>query len=306
MAVAVVTRYNRPVRGALLGFCMWAVLTFLLMPGSEPSNITALLVPGSSPDGAMALAGKGAMWVVAGALIGKTWERTGFFTSSYRRSYEANGLSAKAMAAKGAAEGAVIGFAMGAFISGLWDFGLIVPEDQSEAVSTLMVVVLVIIGTALGSIAGLSKWKKRALAGAALSCLSYVCLLALAAPTSPWISSTLDVTGSVLPGNLAGMMDAIEQNGLALLGWLPVMLLVVPLGVMLGAIRGVPGASRRVLIGFTIATGLVLLPLQSAASSQDLPPVEVYLASWIIPGILVFIGLGTLGGSIVLKIGGKV
>ncbi|MDA7989970.1 MAG: CAP domain-containing protein [Gammaproteobacteria bacterium] len=303
MAVAAGTRYSRPVRGAVMGFCLWAFLTFWIMPGPEPSNIAALLsMHGSHPDGAMTLVGKGAMWVVAGALIGKTWASTGLFASSYQRTYNPKGLSATAMATKGAVEGAVIGFAMGAFISGLWDIGLVAPDGQSDVVSALMVAVLAVIGTGIGLIAGLKKWYKRALAGATLSCLSFVWILSLVAPTSFWVLWVQDAVGTILAEDLTGMMQVIEQNESALLVHLPEMLLVVLLGAMLGAIRGVDGASRRALTGFTIASGAVFLPIVIFTGLLD-PAVDIddLELNSIISSVLVLLGVGILGGAIALR-----
>ena len=301
MAAAVVDQYSRPIRGAILGFCMWAVLTFWLMPGPEPSNIVALLfTPGSDPDSVMTLVGKGAMWVVAGALIGKTWERTGFFTSPYKHEYNSKGLSATAMAAKGAAEGAVIGFAMGAFISGLWDIGMVVSDSPSDVVSALMIVGLVSIGAVIGAIAGLSKWKKRALAGMVVMLVSWICAVELVFPVSLFEEFIVipDLVITFFVGNLDSVMYMIEDNSERLLAEIVSMLFlygtVASFGAMLGVIRGVDQAAPRVLGGTTI----ILIIILAIAQYEPQPDKAVFY--WLIVFQIVIMGLSAIGGSAAL------
>ena len=305
MAVAAGTGYNRPVRGAILGLCMWTVLTFWIMPGPEPSNLMALLVPGSDPDGAMLLVGKGAMWVVAGVLIGKTWDRTGLFAGSHRGEYNPNGLSATTMAIRGTAEGAVIGFAMGAFISGLWDLGLVAPEGRSDIILVIMVVVLVVIGAAVGSLAGLKKWHKRALVGAVLIYVSWVCVIESIHPGTLLDASIIrDTPAAIFTGDLPGMMNVIEDNIYSVFGLLLYIVAVGSFGAMLGAMRGVDRAGIKVLAGSAIAIGIVFFPLLFIYALNDQPIFAEDTPMFYSFGYpMAAMVLGTIGGSIALRIG---
>lgn len=315
MAVAIGTKYNRTIRGAVLGFCMWAVLTFWLMPGPEPSSVIGLLiVPDSDPDGTLVLVARGSMWAVAGALIGNVSQRAAFNAGPYQRTYDPRGLSAGRMSLEWAVAGAVVGFSMGAFISGLWNIGLAAPEGLSYIESMLMMTVtLAAVGACMGSIAGLKRWYKRALVGAILTCMLWmgvVVLFDLGLFGDSEVRDTMDV---ILTGNPGTMMDAIEESQRSILNYGVLVLLIGSLGAMLGGIAGINKAPTRVLVGFTVLVILALLapyaiyvPIISAAylDFSGLTNVEVLSASFHIVHMGVLVGV--IGAAIALGTGGSV